>query len=57
MIVSMEINGTVYQGMLFAVNSMNNDLMMNGESFADLFGAATGSETWFIKGKLTIHNK
>jgi hypothetical protein len=38
MIVSMEVNGTMYQGMLFAVNSMNNDLLMNGDGLSELFG-------------------
>ncbi|KAI6182721.1 hypothetical protein M3Y97_00411300 [Aphelenchoides bicaudatus] len=37
MIVSMEVNGTVFQGMLFAVNSINNDMMMN-DGLTDLFG-------------------
>jgi hypothetical protein len=39
MIVSMEVNGTMFQGMLFAVNSMNNDMLMNGDGLADLFGS------------------
>lgn len=38
MIVSMEVNGVMYQGMLFAVNTATNDLLMNGDGLSELFG-------------------
>jgi hypothetical protein len=44
MVVSLEVNGTMYQGVLFAVNSANNELLVNGDGgLSELFATPSDS--------------